>query len=129
MYWVPLLPLNNKNWTGLALPIPLPITSYFNNYCVIKNSLYKISTDKIFTTPTTGCKHVTNTFDYKFTKNFSAIKGLKISLSGRLKGISKAKKLVITNGIIRPQSIDNKLTYYSRPVYTKWGTLGLKVIC
>jgi hypothetical protein len=54
--------------------------------------------------------------------------GVKISLAGRLKGISKAKKLVISHGVLKAQSLNLNLDYYARPIYTKWGTIGLKVI-
>lgn len=125
MYWVPLMPLNNK-WTGLALPLPI---TFNTNYCIIKNNTYSLPVNKIFTTPSTLCNFDSFTFDLDFSKNFLNFKGIKISLAGRLKGISKAKSFKITQGIIKPQSINNKLDYYSRPIYTKWGTIGLKVIC
>lgn len=134
MYWIPLVQINN-NWTGIACPLPLQKDwinfFFFNNHCKIKGKTYKLATEKIFTTPSTNCKPkpYLNSFDTSFTNNFNSLNGIKISLSGRLKGISKAKRLVITHGVIRPQSIDNKLDYYARPIYTKWGTIGLKVIC
>jgi ribosomal protein S3 len=91
---------------------------------------YKLATDKIFSTPNTNLKSVINSFDKITTNNLTNnYKGLKITISGRLKGISKAKKLVITQGVLRPQTINNKLDYHSRPIYTKWGTIGLKVLC
>jgi hypothetical protein len=116
MYWYPII--NYKgSWSGKALPLPL----LTNNS--IKNS------DKLITTP------LINNFDYSsfdltFTNSFSKPNsGLKISLSGRLKGISKAKSLVISQGVIKKQTISNPVDYYSRPIYTKWGTIGLKVLC
>lgn len=133
MYWIPLIPINN-NWTGLALPVPLQknwisLINLNEGYCKIKNKTYTLSKNKLFSTPVVKLDHNVTNFDKEFTNNFSSIKGIKITLSGRLKGISKAKNLVITNGVIKSQSIINKLSYYSRPVYTKWGTIGLKVIC
>ena len=133
MYWIPLIPLNN-NWTGIALPLPLQRDwlnlFYNNNYCKIKNTTYSLDTQKIFSTPSTECLTNTNNFEEPFANNFPVTgNGLRITVSGRLKGISKAKKLVITHGVIRSQSINHKLDYYSRPIYTKWGTIGLKVIC
>ena len=113
MYWIPLVQINN-NWTGIACPLPLQKDwinfFFFNNHCKIKGKTYKLATEKIFTTPSTNCKPkpYLNSFDTSFTNNFNSLNGIKISLSGRLKGISKAKKLVITHGVIRPQSIDNK---------------------
>lgn len=138
MYWVPLIQINN-NWTGIACPLPFQRNwanfFIYNDYCKIKGKTYKLATDKIFSTPTTpsiaGGSIATNNkgFDSSFTNSFHSCNGIKITLSGRLKGISKAKSLVITHGVIKPQSIDNKLDYYARPIYTKWGTIGLKVIC
>ena len=64
---------------------------------------YKLATDKIFSTPNTNLKSVINSFDKITTNNLTNnYKGLKITISGRLKGISKAKKLVITPYINRP---------------------------
>ena len=132
MYWIPLIQINN-NWTGIACPLPLQknwINFFFNNNnCIIKGKTYKLATDKIFKTPSNFCNLNNNSADSSLTNNFTNFNGIKITLSGRLKGISKAKKLVITRGVIRPRSINNKLDYYARPIYTKWGTIGLKVIC
>jgi len=123
------MPLN-KNWTGLAIPLPLlPITLFNTNLCILKNNTYSLPVNKIFTTPSTLCNLDYPDFDKSFTTNFAGLKGIKISLSGRLKGISKAKSLYFTHGVINPQSINNKLDYYYRPIFTKWGTIGLKVIC
>lgn len=132
MYWIPILPLNEtKNyvkWRGIAVPLPLERNWFLN--LKLKEKTYRLATDKIFSTPTTNFKPVLNSFDKSITTGLaSGRQGIKISLSGRLKGISKAKNMVITHGVIRPQSIDNKLDYYARPIYTKWGTIGLKVIC
>ena len=121
MYWIPLIPFNN-NWTGLALPLPLPLNHTFN-----KN--FYLATDKIFSSPSTD--YNTHYFEdsLKVAPN-SGFNGIKITLSGRLKGISKAKNFVFTQGVLKPQSVENKLDYYARPIFTKWGTLGLKlVIC
>jgi hypothetical protein len=84
----------------------------------LKEKTYRLATDKIFSTPTplSQGSPVLNSFDKSIT---TPPKGIKISLSGRLKGISKAKNMVITHGVIRPQSIDNRLDYYARPIYTK----------
>lgn len=132
MYWIPLIQIN-KSWTGTACPLPLQKDwfnlFFFNNHCRIKGKTYRLATEKIISTMSTNYKPNINLFDSSFTNSFNNLNGIKISLSGRLKGISKAKKMVITHGVIRPQSIDNKLDYYARPIYTKWGTIGLKVIC
>lgn len=131
-YWIPLL--YNYKWTGKALPLPLNnnfISKLYwknnNLYCKYKNKTYTLALNKIFNTSIIN-KPI-SLVDLNYTKSLNHKKGIKIILSGRLKGISKAKSMTITSGIIRAQSIDSKLEYYSRPIYTKWGTMGLKVFC
>ena len=97
MYWIPLIPINNYNWTGLALPLPLQKDwfnfNYINNICKIKDKNYILSNKVIRTAiPPINIKTNLNNFDTTFTNNFFSLKWLKITLSGRLKGISKAKK-------------------------------------
>lgn len=64
---------------------------------------------------------------------------LKICVSGRIKGVDKAKKLVVQSGVaqrasgrLKPQSLDAiglrpQLCYASKGIYTKWGVLGIKI--
>jgi len=77
--------------------------------------------NKIFSTPSSTKFDITtfNNFDIKFLSYFSSYNSLAIKLSGRLKGISKAKKIIFTSGSTSPQNLDRPLDYYSRPIYTK----------
>lgn len=54
--------------------------------------------------------------------------GLKIKLSGRLKGVRMARKYEESVGVgLRTQSIEWAIEEEKRQIYTKWGTIGLKV--
>ena len=54
--------------------------------------------------------------------------GLKISLSGRLRGVRMARKLVEHQGVgLRTQSIEWAVEEEKRQIFTKWGTIGIKV--
>ncbi len=54
--------------------------------------------------------------------------GLKIRLSGRLKGVRMARKVEEHVGVgLRTQSIEWAIEEENRQIYTKWGTIGLKV--
>lgn len=50
-----------------------------------------------------------------------------VAVSGRLNGVTKARKLKIKYGALKPQTIKSKINNYNRPIYTKWGIIGLKV--
>lgn len=54
--------------------------------------------------------------------------GLKITLSGRLKGVRMARKFEEHQGVgLRTQSIEWGIEEEKRPIFTKWGTIGLRV--
>jgi len=54
--------------------------------------------------------------------------GLKITLSGRLKGVRMARKYEEHVGVgLRTQSIEWAVEEEKRQIFTKWGTIGLKV--
>lgn len=54
--------------------------------------------------------------------------GIKISLSGRLKGVRMARKFEEHEGVgLRTQSIEWAIEEEKRQILTKWGTIGLKV--
>lgn len=54
--------------------------------------------------------------------------GLKIKLSGRLKGVRMARKIEEHVGVgLRTQSIEWAIEEENRQIYTKWGTIGIKV--
>jgi hypothetical protein len=63
-------------------------------------------------------------YPWKFPK-LGFIKGMKLLISGRLKGKSKASTRLVERGGI-PQSIDKNLEFYSVYVYTIYGAFGLK---
>ena len=54
-------------------------------------------------------------------------KGLKIQLSGRIKGALRARKIVKKHGSLNLQCFSSSLLYHRKDIYTKWGILGLKV--
>ena len=129
MFWIPLIDIN-LNLTGIACPFPLQKEWKLLNYnkiCKINGKSYKYSLNKIITTPSNYNTIFYNSFDPGI--NFTPLSGIKISLAGRLKGITKAKSLVINYGVINPQKFNKEISYYARAIYTKWGTIGLKVIC
>ncbi len=54
--------------------------------------------------------------------------GLKIALSGRIKGVRMARKFQDHVGVgLRTQSIAWAIEEEKRQIFTKWGTIGLKV--
>lgn len=61
---------------------------------------------------------------------FSKTKGIKIALTGRFNGAPRAKKKVLTMGVVPLQSFDEKISYYNSTSFTQNGTFGVKVwIC
>lgn len=62
--------------------------------------------------------------------NFSKIKGIKISITGRFNGVPRAKKKIIRIGEIPLQSFNSSIDYYNSVSFTQNGTFGVKVwIC
>lgn len=53
--------------------------------------------------------------------------GILIRLSGRLRGIEKAKSLTLKKGSIRMQSFNAKIDYARKDIITKWGIWGMKL--
>ncbi len=53
--------------------------------------------------------------------------GMQVKLSGRLGGVNKKMRMAVSTGRFKPQSFSSRLDYADSDVYTKWGTLGLKV--
>lgn len=54
--------------------------------------------------------------------------GIKIRLSGRLKGVRMARQTVDhVGGGLRSQSIEWAIEEENRQIYTKWGTIGINV--
>lgn len=53
--------------------------------------------------------------------------GISIELNGKLKGVARSKRYVRKIGNIKQQSFKSKTQFTKRPIFTKWGVLGLKV--
>ena len=61
---------------------------------------------------------------------FSKIKGIKITVSGRLNGVPRSKSKTLQIGILPLQSFTSNIDYYNSTSYTSNGTFGVKVwIC
>ncbi len=71
-----------------------------------------------------------DSFSQERIESSEQLRGLEITLIGRIKGAAKARKTTTgLSGTLKPQTILGS-EYYSiaqRQVYTKWGTLGLTV--
>ena len=62
--------------------------------------------------------------------NFSIIKGIKIVVTGRFNGAPRAKKKILTLGIVPLQSFNSTISYSDKTSFTQNGTFGIKVwIC
>lgn len=57
--------------------------------------------------------------------NIKNICGIKLDLTGRLKGVKRARKVQLTKGIVRAQTFSFSIQTKSKSVQTKWGKLGL----
>lgn len=60
-------------------------------------------------------------------KSLKKERGLKIIVKGRLRGAIKKIKLEERKGSIKTQSLDYNVEAYNKPIYTKWGTLGIRI--
>jgi len=58
---------------------------------------------------------------------FSKIKGIKITVAGRFRGVLRAKKKTLTIGSIPLQSLNSNVNYYNSTSFTQNGTFGIKV--
>jgi len=55
------------------------------------------------------------------------ILGLKLEISGKLKGKDRSSSAIIKEGRISTQTIDSNVTYAKSSVYTSLGAFGLKL--
>lgn len=55
------------------------------------------------------------------------LKGLQVSLKGRLKGVRRARKNIKHFGTVAPNSLRKVIKFNQQPIYTKWGIWNLKV--
>jgi len=61
------------------------------------------------------------------THNLINIKGLRVSIKGRINGAPRSKVWVASEGKMSLQCIDTKIDYYYLPSQTVYGTFGVKV--
>ena len=60
-------------------------------------------------------------------KKIKKMRGVKIIISGRIKGIAKARVKNFNYGPLGTSTITRSVYYSSKPLYTKWGILGFKL--
>ena len=111
----------------------LPFINKNNEIKHIENE-YKFSTQYSITKGTKGCinrKNLSNAFlkyaqtnELKKNKTSSSIR---FRLSGRLNGVRMKRKYVAYSGNISTQTFSINSNYLHKNIYTKWGTLGLRV--
>ena len=58
--------------------------------------------------------------------NKSYLKGLQLTLKGRLKGARRARKMTNHHGSIGPNTYRKRSKSNQQTIYTKWGTWNLK---
>lgn len=105
-----------------------------------KVTLYKIKGEELLvkigkewytvTVPTNGLETTSTQLPAILLPNLAekGDNGLLISLSGRLRGVSMARKIEEQIGAgLRTQSIEWGIEDEKRPIFTKWGTIGLRV--
>jgi hypothetical protein len=99
----------DKNWYLVTCStFPLSSTSTSTSTSLITSNLLKIKERK--------------------GDNVEGENGLKIKLSGRLKGVRMARKIEEhIGGGLRTQSIEWAIEEENRQIFTKWGTIGIKV--
>lgn len=88
-----------------------------------KNLFSKISKENLIH------KSLKKEWDFNLTHKNHHLRssGILIRLSGRLRGIEKAKSLTLKKGSIRMQSFNAKIDYARKDIITKWGIWGMKV--
>jgi ribosomal protein S3 len=64
---------------------------------------------------------------YKVFLRCQKIKGVKVVISGRIRGIAKARVRKFKSGPLGTSTITKSIYYCSKPIYTKWGIMGLKL--
>jgi len=62
----------------------------------------------------------------KVPYNKSYLKGLQLTLKGRLKGARRARKMTNHHGSIGPNTYSKRSKSNQQTIYTKWGTWNLK---
>lgn len=70
---------------------------------------------------------VTNLLSYVYKSNTVNIKGIKVSINGRINGVPRSKAWNSSEGRLSLQRIDTEIDYYYLPSQTVYGTFGVKV--
>ena len=91
---------------------------YINS--LFKYKIYKKEHLKIF-------KLLKNLTKNLMSLNFSIYRGLKIRIKGRINGFARAKTRIFQYGIMPLNTFNIKVYYGYNTVFTKNGTLGIKV--
>lgn len=70
--------------------------------------------------------HFLNLF-LNFLYKFKIVLGIRIQLKGRLRGTPRSKKYVFQQGQVPTQTITSSIKYQYKQIYTRYGTVGLKI--
>ena len=62
-----------------------------------------------------------------YHNNKTTIKGIKIQVKGRINGVARSKKAVISCGTLSLQQIDSKIDFLYQQVLTVFGCFGIKI--
>ncbi len=103
IYWKAIIKKNK--WTGRLVPVTMGKEE---------------KGEKIISTPKINNFKLIGT-QIKKERNYNIV------FSGRLSGVSKARTMTIRKGALKPQTITSKVNHYQRPIYTKYGIIGIKV--
>jgi hypothetical protein len=109
--------------TVLLMLHKLNIKIYINYLLKIFKLLKKNQHSKFFLFLKFLIKNIINTTINLFT----LIKGIKIVISGRLKGKPRSSNIKITDGKVRAMSLKSKMEYGCLDVFNRYGTFGLKL--
>lgn len=61
------------------------------------------------------------------SKKIRPLKGLKLVIKGRLNGIRRTRKSIITHKGVSPNTISSNIKQHQLPINTKWGTWNVKI--
>lgn len=70
---------------------------------------------------------ISNLLTYVYKNNTTNIKGIKVSIHGRINGVPRSKAWSASEGKLSLQRIDTEMDYYYLPSQTVYGTFGVKV--
>lgn len=62
-----------------------------------------------------------------FLYKFKIVSGIRVQLKGRLRGTPRSKKYKFQQGQIPTQTLSASIKYQYKQIYTRYGTVGLKV--